>query len=157
MTLPKVMFVCLGNVNRSAAAEGILKHLAQEAEIELTVASSGTGGHFAGYGCTKEMLLAAEKRGIDLSFHIASQLTKEDLQAFDLIVCMDAENYQDVKNLCGTPRQCQKLRILLRDYLPAKNLVSVPDPYYVGGHEAVLDLIDQAVQNLFHQIVNTKC
>ena len=38
-----------------------------------------------------------------------------------------------------------------------QNLVSVPDPYYVGGHEAVLDLIDQAVQNLFHQIVNTKC
>ena len=52
------------------------------------------------------------------------KLTKEDLQAFDLIVCMDAENYQDVKNLCGTPRQCQKLRILLRDYLPAKVLTS---------------------------------
>jgi protein-tyrosine phosphatase len=37
----KVLFVCTGNICRSPTAEGVLRHLAKDADIAIHVESAG--------------------------------------------------------------------------------------------------------------------
>ena len=39
----RVLFVCTGNICRSPTAEGVLRHLAKQAGVEVHVESAGTG------------------------------------------------------------------------------------------------------------------
>ena len=45
---PKVLIVCLGNFCRSPMSEAVLRHIAKERNIDLTVDSAGTDGYHAG-------------------------------------------------------------------------------------------------------------
>ncbi|OEH80449.1 protein tyrosine phosphatase [Cyclospora cayetanensis] len=74
-----VLFVCLGNVNRSPTAEYIfraklnLPKAPGGSQGPLYVASAATGGHTEGDPAMREMIAAARKRGIDLTPHRARQ------------------------------------------------------------------------------------
>jgi protein-tyrosine phosphatase len=46
---PRVLFVCTGNICRSPTAEGVLRHLAKEAGIDVQVESAGTGDWHVGH------------------------------------------------------------------------------------------------------------
>jgi len=45
---PKVLIVCLGNICRSPMGEAVLKHVANERKIDITVDSAGTAGYHVG-------------------------------------------------------------------------------------------------------------
>lgn len=45
---PKVLIVCLGNICRSPIGEAVLRHIAKERKIDLTVDSAGTAAYHAG-------------------------------------------------------------------------------------------------------------
>ena len=83
MVLQSVLFVCLGNVNRSPTAEFILKKklgLSGKSSSSFIVASAATGGHTEGDPAMREMIAAARKRGVDLTPHRARQVTKAGKQ-----------------------------------------------------------------------------
>lgn len=147
----RVLFVCLGNICRSPAAEGVFLHLlAQEGlEDRFVVDSAGTGGWHVGKPADRRMLAAAERRGIHLPSR-ARQLDAGDLHSFDHILTMDAGNLADVQALArevggGSAR----IEPLVR-YCRRMEASEVPDPYYGGpdGFEHVLDLLDDACRGL---------
>eukprot|EP00919_Chromeraceae_sp_WS-2016_P052311 GHVR01124167.1.p1 GENE.GHVR01124167.1~~GHVR01124167.1.p1 ORF type:complete len:206 (+),score=45.88 GHVR01124167.1:43-618(+) len=144
--LPKahsVVFVCLGNVNRSCAAEYILKaHCPQ-----LKVSSCGTGGHFHGDSAMPEMVRSCRHRGVDLSPHRARQINQHDFENFDLVISVDTSVYECVKTLCPHTHT-HKLRLLLKDYAPQLCINDVPDPYYEGGHERTFEFIRLGIEGL---------
>ncbi len=45
---PKVLVVCLGNICRSPMGEAVLRHIAKERKIDLTVDSAGTAAYHVG-------------------------------------------------------------------------------------------------------------
>eukprot|EP00397_Hematodinium_sp_SG-2012_P007121 GEMP01007163.1.p2 GENE.GEMP01007163.1~~GEMP01007163.1.p2 ORF type:complete len:146 (+),score=36.63 GEMP01007163.1:91-528(+) len=141
--MTSVLFVCLGNVNRSAVAAALLKDAAPSVRVD----SAGTGGHFAGDGAHPYMLKAAKLKGIDLSSHRARQVVSADRDRFDRIIAMDRENFDDLVALGFTPV------LFLPTYAPHLNMQDTPDPYYGGGHDKVIDIIKVGVATLARELL----
>jgi protein-tyrosine-phosphatase/predicted ATP-grasp superfamily ATP-dependent carboligase len=83
-----VLFVCLGNINRSAVAEKHLAALLAGTGRPIRVASAGllrASGRTTG----PVSLSVARELGIDLAEHRSQELTVELLDQFDLIVPME--------------------------------------------------------------------
>jgi len=93
----RLLFVCLGNICRSPAAEGIFVHLLKSSEHngDYLVESAGTGAWHVGNDPDSRMRSAAAQRGIHLPSK-ARQITKADLLKFDRILTMDQDNFDQV-------------------------------------------------------------
>jgi protein-tyrosine phosphatase len=141
----RVLFVCLGNICRSPAAEGVFRHLAAEAGIEdrFVIDSAGTGAWHTGELADRRMRQAASRRGIDLTSR-ARQVTPADFDTFDHIIAMDTSNLRDLKAI-APKKHAGKLR-LFRDLDPDEPGTDVPDPYYGGpdDFDEVLDIVTRA-------------
>ena len=87
--------------------------------------------------------------------HRARKVQYADFEDFDLIVGMDASNVDDLRSLAATIEQQDKV-VMMGDYIRQyPNYDYVPDPYYEGseGFELVLDLLEDACDNLLNQII----
>jgi protein-tyrosine phosphatase len=155
MAEQRLLFVCLGNICRSPAAEGMFLHLvAQEGlEDQFLVDSAGTGGWHAGNLPDRRMRAAAERRGIHLPSR-ARQIQPADLTSFDRILTMDADNLRAVRSLGATEVAGGSLELALIEPMTSHcrrfSEAEVPDPYYGGdaGFEHVLDLLEDACSGL---------
>lgn len=144
-----ILFVCLGNICRSPAAEGVFRALAPEVETD----SAGTAGWHVGNPPHGPMQAAARARGIDLSDLRARQFTPGDFDRFDLIIAMDAENLADIE--ARRPAGSETPVRLFTDYAPETGADHVPDPYYTGDYEGALTLIEQAAKGLKQAVGGT--
>jgi len=146
----RVLFVCLGNICRSPAAEGVFLDLLEQQgrSQNFEVDSAGTGGWHVGSLADARMRNAAARRGLQLASR-ARQLEAEDLHRFDLIVTMDRHNLAAVKDLArrsGGGAQITPMTSFCRNH----RIEDVPDPYDGGpeGFELVLDLLEDACAGL---------
>ena len=152
----RVLFVCLGNICRSPAAEGIFRDIiARRGHSDSWVVdSAGIGGWHAGQLPDKRMRIHAARRGSDLTHH-ARQVRPSDFDDFDLIIGMDSGNIADLRQLARTPDDLAKIHPMASWMQGiATRYDHVPDPYYEGaeGFELVLDLLENACNNLASQI-----
>jgi protein-tyrosine phosphatase len=147
--MKKVLFVCTGNICRSPTAEGVLRHLAKDAGVDLHVESAGTHDYHVGNAPDTRTQKHASGRGYDLSAQRARQVRKRDFEEFDLIVAMDRGHLEILQDNCP-PQHQGKLRMLVRGH-------DVPDPYYGGaeGFEQVLDMVEAACLGLVSEIKAT--
>lgn len=149
----RVLFVCLGNICRSPAAEGVFRHLVTEAGLtnRFTIDSAGTGAWHEGEKADRRMRQAAERRGIALT-SIARQVTADDFERFDHVFAMDASNLRTLRSL-APPEHRDKIR-LFRDADPEAPGEDVPDPYYGGadGFEDVLDIVTRTGRVLLDEL-----
>ncbi|NYB74612.1 threonylcarbamoyl-AMP synthase [Sedimentibacter hydroxybenzoicus DSM 7310] len=83
-----ILFVCTGNTCRSSMAEGILKFLLKENNIEnINVSSAGISA-FEGQQANENAIKVLINKGIDIKNHKARQLTEEIIKDTDLILTM---------------------------------------------------------------------
>ena len=154
----KILFVCLGNICRSPAAEGIFKKKIKDRELEnlFVVDSAGTGGWHVGNLADRRMREAALSRGIQLTSR-SRKIDHNDLYEFDHILVMDKDNLNAVKSLIkdNTYPINSKIKLIL-SYSKKSQLDEVPDPYYGGqnGFERVLDLLDEAIDELIDSLID---
>ena len=154
----KILFVCLGNICRSPAAEGIFKQKIKDRDMEhlFFVDSAGTGGWHVGNLADPRMRETASSRGIELTSR-SRQIEEEDLDEFDHILVMDKDNLHAVKSL--TKDQINpihsKIKLIL-SYSKDSQIDEVPDPYYGGqnGFDNVLDLLDNAMDGLIDSLID---
>ena len=148
-----VLFVCLGNICRSPAAEGVMQRLINERGLqgEITVDSAGTSSFHIGEPADKRMLSAAGLRGYELTSR-SRQATGRDYSRFDLIIAMDRNNYRELAALFGEPSH--KLHLLAK-YLDDDAPRDVPDPYHgeSDGFGAVLDMLERACPKILDELV----
>ncbi len=156
----KVLFVCLGNICRSPAAEGVLQRLVEERKLShrFEIDSAGTYSGHRGQLPDPRMRRHASRRGYNLT-HRARPITIDDFEDFDIIVAMDESNRRTLMHLAASPVQQAKI-VMMGDYIVKlrAHYDYVPDPYYEGaeGFELVLDLFEDACSNLLEEIINSK-
>jgi len=144
----RILFVCMGNICRSPAAEGVFRALADQRGLAdaIDIDSAGTIGYHAGSPADMRMQVAARQRGYELT-SAARQVNRADLDDFDLVIAMDRENLLDLEALAGGPQpHIRMLGAFLDGVASNADAPDVPDPYYGGeaGFQRVLDMIEAA-------------
>ena len=146
-----VLFVCTGNICRSALAHGIFLHKATARGVAdcFCVESAGTGGWHAGELPDSRMRAVARSRGVTLASR-ARQVRLADFRDFDHLICMDESHREHLLSM-GAP--LDRLRLLLQCD-PKAPMLEVPDPYYGGtdGFELVFKLVDSACEALLTEL-----
>ena len=112
--------------------------------------SAGTGGWHAGEPPHPPAIRAAARRGYDLTPLRARQITRADFDRFDRILVMDRANLADVERLRPAGSATPVVRLL--DHAPEVKHRDVPDPYYTGEFDLVLDLVEAACRGLLRDL-----
>ncbi len=150
----RILFVCMGNICRSPAGEGVMRALVTEAGLagRVEIGSAGTIGMHAGELPDRRMRAAALKRGYALTSR-ARKFTAEDFAAYDLILTMDEENRGNVLALAKTDEERARVRVFC-DFCERYDEAEVPDPYCGGpqGFEHVLDLLEDGCAGVLKEI-----
>ena len=96
----------------------------------------------------------ARARGIEVTCR-SRQLNFDDLQRFDYVIAMDAENLADIRalqNAAGANARVHRLR----EWDPQQDGYDVPDPYVTGhlrGFEEVHDMVERSCAALLDHLL----
>lgn len=154
--MKKILFVCLGNICRSPAAEAVFNALIKEngTEKEVQCDSAGTGAYHVGEPADRRMWLLGTKRGYHLNSRARKVNADQDFDRFDYIIGMDRQNVRDLKAIARNESDRKKI-FLMTDFCIHATHDSVPDPYFGGdaGFELVLDILEDACQGLLKKIL----
>ena len=151
-----LLFVCLGNICRSPAAEGIMRHIVERRGLEdrINIDSAGVSGWHEGELPDRRMRSHGADHGYDFSSR-SRQFSRDDFKRFDHIVVMDDDNYSDIPAMA--PNEDERSRVvMMTDFLRHHTgHTSVPDPYYGGdrGFELVIELLEDACEGLLEQVI----
>lgn len=151
----RILFVCLGNICRSPAAEEITRSLAVEKGLadRLELDSAGLYGGHQGEMPDSRMRAHAYRRGLRLT-HRSRPVKESDLSEFDIVVAMDDSNFSRLRHLAPTPEDEAKI-VRMTDFSMAIPYYDhIPDPYYEGaeGFELVLDLLQDSCGGLLKSL-----
>lgn len=151
----KILFVCLGNICRSPAAQGVMQALVDEAGLSdrFELDSAGTYSGHKGQLPDNRMRIHARRRGYELT-HRSRPVTESDFDRFDIIVAMDASNLSDLRRMAPTVEAERKIVEMISYCRHPGGYDYVPDPYYERseGFELVLDLLQDACQGLLDSL-----
>ena len=153
----RLLFICLGNICRSPAAEGVMKAKVHAAKLDAKffIDSAGIGDWHVGQLPDSRMRERGARRGYRLD-SLARQIRQSDFEDFDLLLVMDRENYRIITSKAPDEESRKKVR-MLTDYLQEhKNTDIVPDPYYgdLSDFDYALDLIEDACDGLLEQLLH---
>ena len=144
-----VLFVCLGNICRSPAAEAIFQKLIDDKGIgnQFFVDSAGTGSWHVGKKADSRMRYAAKQRNINIMSN-ARQIREDDFCNFNYILVMDNSNFTNVldfKKRIGGSDFAKIIKI--QNFASIFTEKEVPDPYFGGdsGFDHVLDILEDSV------------
>jgi len=155
--MPNILFVCLGNICRSPAAQAVFTDLLEIRNLQddVLVDSAGTSSYHIGQPPCRIMQNAARSRGIDMSHLRARQVQPDDFERFDYIFAMDRSNLEDL--LWMSPPEHQHKISLFLAHAPDLG-PDVPDPYYGGRDQAerVLEIIEEGAQALLEHLLKTE-
>lgn len=145
----KVLFVCHGNICRSAMAEFIFKNMIRERGLadKFYVESCATSREEIGndiYPPAKRKLV---EKGIPVHKHRARQITKQDLDKFDYILVMENYNLVNMKRVVGDSSKAKRLL----DYSP--NPKDIADPWYTGNFEPTYVEIVEGIEDFLKTVL----
>lgn len=148
-----VLFVCLGNICRSPAAEGVLRHLAgQRTNLHLHIESCGLGDWHKGQLPDERMRKTASARGIALTSR-AKAFEEVFFETFDYILAADQKVMYELHRFAKNPDHKAKIHMITR-FSPTYKDKEIPDPYYedTGHFELVMDMIEDACHGLLDHL-----
>ena len=146
----RILFVCHGNICRSAAAEMVMKQMAREqGRRDLQIASAAATREEIGNDIYPPMKKALAAAGYQCERHAARQTTRAEYSQWDYIVGMDDENMWDMRHIYGGDPD-GKLSMLL-DWA-GKPGQEIDDPWYTRDFGGVLKQIEEGVAGLMRSI-----
>ena len=152
-----VLFVCLGNICRSPAAEAIFLKLlnSQGLQDDFLVDSAGTGSWHVGKDADSRMRLAAKQRGIMITSK-ARQIDINDFINFNYILAMDNSNFENIMKIKNRESQSNFSKVIkIQEFSSSFSEKEVPDPYFGGeeGFNYVLDILEDSVNGFLQSVI----
>lgn len=149
---PAVLFVCLGNICRSPLAEAAFRRAAEQAGLDITIDSAGTGDWHIGKAPDPRAIATARRHGCDIGQYRARQLCSVDFDRFTHIFALDASNLSAIRQ--AAPFGSGAEVALLLDMVAGREGQSVADPYFgdEAGFEITWTDVSQAAQALVEWI-----
>jgi len=144
--MPRILFVCHGNICRSPMAEFVMKDMVEREGkgTQFTIASAATSREELGnpvYPPARRILLA---NGIDPAGKLARQVERGDYERYDYFIGMDAANVKNLITLFGGDPQGKVFRLLDR----TKQGRDIADPWYSGDFEATWQDVQEGCRAL---------
>jgi low molecular weight protein-tyrosine phosphatase len=153
----RVLFVCMGNICRSPAAEGILKNMAEKEKLEdkLEIDSAGTIDYHTGESPDPRMKFHAADRGYFLKSKARQFDPPTDFEKFDYIIAMDDQIFSEIQDLDKKHIYQNKIHKMV-EYSRYVDVDEVPDPYMGGaeGFEKVLEILVDTCRGLLNRLKN---
>lgn len=147
-----VLMICTGNICRSPMAEGVLRHLVEQAGLseQIKIDSAGMINWHQGDAPDLRAQTASLQRGIDISRQRARHIKSDDFDQFDYLIAMDKGHLQELDRL----RHNSGKVYLLAEFAANNAATEVIDPYYGNAieFEQCLELIIESCQELLKHI-----
>lgn len=150
--MQKVMFICTGNICRSAMAEALFKKIAQEKGKKIQVYSCGIYADTGDYP-TYDAIEIMKEYEVDLKAHHATNIKESPIQEMDLILCATRSHKEAVQRLY--PEIRNKV-YTMKEYVSEKKNgqdIDISDPWGYGMnvyrscaseiYEVVLKLVEK--------------
>ena len=136
-------------------AEGILRHKAEARGLRMKIDSAGTESIHVGENPDRRATSTAKEHGVDISRLVARQITRNDFDAFDMILVAESHVYNEVIRMARNEGDKKKVDFIMNLMHPDSNK-AVPDPYYGGmeGFEKVFCMLDSVCEEILKQVTN---
>lgn len=157
--MPRILFICHGNICRSTMAQSVFAHLVEKShvsdyfEIDSAATSREEIGNSPHYGTISKL----QKENIPLVPHKARQMTRDDYLYYDYLIGMDGENIRNMQRIAGGGDPQGKIYKLLSfaDFENTGKLAKaadVADPWYTGDFEATYRDVMRGCTGLLHYL-----
>ena len=143
----RVLFLCHGNICRSAAAEAIFLYLLKQRGIEkdFAVDSAALSDEEEGNRMYPPMEGELRYRGVPIPSHRAREVTKEDIVSSDWVFYMDKSN-ERILSYRG---------FLFPHVRPIFSLTpkftSIDDPWYTHRFKEVVDQLFECLEDILDE------
>ena len=151
--MKRVLFVCHGNICRSVMAEMMMRHMAAEAGVShlFEVDSCATSREEIGNDIYPPAKRCLKTHGVPFTRHAARQITTDDYEHFDQIICMEDYNIRNLHHVLGEA-------LMVRDAALPKPKIrrlldrDVADPWYTGDFEATYRDLEEGCKRLLQTL-----
>jgi len=148
----KIVFVCTGNICRSAMAHGYMQKRLKDVGLEeiYIIESAGTNA-YTGDRATDFATLAMKKYDTDLSNHRATYIEESDVKEADIVLCM---TYAHKTRVLNKYPDLEGKVFTLKEYLGEQEYLDIDDPWgfsmdvYTSCAKEIVNYVDKLIEKI---------
>lgn len=148
----KILFICVGNINRSPACEIILKQMIKTTDLSWEITSAALSPKNEGKLTTKKMRDMLEEFGYEYNEIRSKPVTQDMIDNADVIFIMDRANEKKIIEQFGI--EVKKKVRFVGELNPRIDSIYIPDPHFAQGveeHRKVVKIIESNLHRLVDQ------
>ena len=154
----KIMFICTGNICRSAMAEWLLKKKLEDKKIEnIEVYSGGVYAQDGDISTWEAKRVMMDEYSIDMSKHRATNIVNSKIKEMDLILCATSRHKRDVLRIYP---ELEGKVFTMKEYVgydrEYHDKIDIKDPwgYDIETYRSCVAEIDECLELLLEKIIS---
>ena len=150
--MKKIMFVCTGNICRSAMAHRYMQQKLKKLNKENYLISSCGTYATTGEKSTNNAKIAMKDYNVNLENHRSTNIRDIDIVNYDLVICMTVQHKKDIKILY--PNLTDKVYTLIEYVKGNDEYIDIDDPWgfniqiYKDCAKKIVENVDKLIKKL---------